>query len=207
MKRAFDVIVSAVLLVVLSPLLVLLAALSWISTGRPLFVQRRPGLHGRPFPMVKFCTMTSACDADGDLLDDGERLTLVGRTMRRFSLDELPELGNVLAGQMSLVGPRPLLVQYLDLYTPEQARRHEVRPGITGWAQVSGRNRLPWPERLAADVWYVDNHTMALDMRILWMTVRTVVTGHGVDEPGHAGMTKFTGSEGVAGQPGPDKES
>lgn len=199
MKRLFDIVVSAFLLVVLSPLLVVLALASWASTGRPFFLQERPGLGGRPFRMVKFCTMNSACGSDGAPLDDGERITRLGAFMRRFSLDELPELWNVLVGQMSLVGPRPLLMEYLDLYTAEQARRHEVRPGITGWAQVSGRNRLAWPERFAADVWYVDHHTMALDVRILWMTIAPVLTGHGVTEPGHASMSKFTGSEQDAG--------
>jgi len=207
-KQIFDVAVALTLLVLLSPLLMLLGILAWISTGAPLFIQVRPGLHGEPFSMVKFSTMTRARGADGVSLGDDRRLTRLGRVMRRYSLDELPELWNVLRGQMSLVGPRPLLMDYLALYTPEQARRHDVRPGITGWAQVSGRNLIPWAERFRLDVWYVDNQSIGLDARILWMTVWSVIGGKGVNEPGHASMTRFTGIGGSAGLTSEkDKES
>jgi lipopolysaccharide/colanic/teichoic acid biosynthesis glycosyltransferase len=158
-----------------------------------LFEQVRPGLHGRPFRLVKFRSMRDARRPDGSLLPDSERLTALGRFLRSSSLDELPELWNVLRGDMSLVGPRPLLMEYLALYSTEQARRHEVRPGITGWAQVNGRNSVPWPERLAMDVWYVDHRSMLLDLRILFMTVGRVLRRSGISEHGEATMTAFRG--------------
>ncbi|RMF01918.1 MAG: sugar transferase, partial [Alphaproteobacteria bacterium] len=163
--------------------------------GRPvIFAQRRPGLHAKPFTMYKFRTMRDARGPDGTPLPDAQRLTPFGRFLRRTSLDELPEFWNVLKGDMSLVGPRPLLMEYLDLYTSEQARRHEVRPGITGWAQVNGRNALTWEEKFAHDVWYVDNRSLALDFRILLKTLASALTGHGVSAEGHATMPPFTGS-------------
>jgi lipopolysaccharide/colanic/teichoic acid biosynthesis glycosyltransferase len=157
------------------------------------FTQTRPGKDGKPFQMVKFRSMTTAKDADGNLLPDDQRLPKFGKLLRSTSLDELPELWNVLKGDMSLVGPRPLLMQYLDRYTPEQRRRHEVRPGITGWAQVNGRNNVPWEERFKMDVWYVDNHNLLLDIKILWMTVLKVVKRSDVSQEGHATMTEFMG--------------
>jgi len=171
-KRLFDLAVSALLLLLLSPVLLLLAVLIRLSMGSPvLFRQVRPGFQGRPFSVVKFRTMNHARDAAGELLSDRDRLTPLGRFLRRLSLDELPQLWNVLRGEMSLVGPRPLLMEYLDRYTPEQARRHDVRPGITGWAQVHGRNNLLFSRRLELDVWYVDHQSLALDARILLMTL------------------------------------
>jgi sugar transferase EpsL len=193
-KRAFDVVMSLVALVVLSPLLAVIALLVRARMGSPvLFRQSRPGLHGRPFTLVKFRTMTDRRDASGALLPDADRLTALGRWLRRTSIDELPELLNVLAGEMSLVGPRPLLVEYLPLYSPEQARRHAVRPGITGWTQVNGRNALSWDEKFAFDVWYVDHRSMRLDLSILARTVKQVVSGHGVSAPDHATMEPFRG--------------
>jgi lipopolysaccharide/colanic/teichoic acid biosynthesis glycosyltransferase len=196
MKRLFDIVISSAALLVLSvPLAVLAWFIRW-RLGRPvLFCQARPGLQGRPFTMVKFRTMTNARGADGDLLPDSQRLTAFGRFLRSTSLDELPELWNVLKGDMSLVGPRPLLMEYLPLYTTEQARRHEVRPGITGWAQVNGRNALTWDEKFALDVWYVDNRTFWLDIKILWLTVRKVLLRDGISAAGDATMPKFTGKK------------
>ena len=158
------------------------------------FRQTRPGRHGTPFEMVKFRTMRDAIDADGRPLPDAERLTKLGRFLRSSSLDELPELWNVLKGEMSLVGPRPLLMEYLPLYSPEQARRHEVRPGVTGWAQVNGRNAISWDEKFALDVWYVDNRSLWLDLKIIWLTIRKVVRREGISAAGEATMSKFTGS-------------
>ncbi len=176
-----------------------LLALAWLirhKLGSPvLFRQVRPGLHGRPFTMVKFRTMTDERGPDGDLLPDAQRLTAFGRFLRASSLDELPELWNVLKGEMSLVGPRPLLMEYLTLYTPEQARRHKVRPGITGWAQVNGRNAISWADKFALDVWYVDHRSLCLDVQILWRTVRKVLVRDGISAAGEATMTKFTGSK------------
>jgi lipopolysaccharide/colanic/teichoic acid biosynthesis glycosyltransferase len=163
--------------------------------GSPVFFkQQRPGLHGKPFYMFKFRTMTNACDGDGCLLPDCDRLTPLGRFLRSTSLDELPELFNVLKGDMSLVGPRPLLMQYLDRYTPEQARRHEVRPGVTGWAQVNGRNALSWEDKFEMDVWYVDNRSFWLDLKILWMTLLKVVRREGISGDGCETMTEFEGT-------------
>ncbi len=196
MKRLFDVVVAALTLLLLALPLVALASLVQRKLGSPvLFTQVRPGLHGKPFRMVKFRTMTDARDASGALLPDAQRLTPFGRFLRSSSLDELPELWNVLHGEMSLVGPRPLLMEYLPLYTPEQARRHEVRPGITGWAQVNGRNAINWADKFALDVWYVDHRSLWLDLRILWLTVRKVLVRDGISAAGEATMPRFTGSE------------
>lgn len=195
-KRLFDIIASAVLLIVLSPLMLVIAALVWANAGSPvIFKQVRPGLHGRPFTMYKFRTMTDARDENGRLLPDEQRLTKFGRFLRSTSLDELPELFNVLKGDMSLVGPRPLLMEYLPLYTPEQARRHEVRPGITGWAQVNGRNAISWEEKFKYDVWYVDNWSLWLDLKILFMTIVAVLRRNGISAEGHATMPVFRGQE------------
>lgn len=181
MKRLFDLVVSASLLALFSPVLLVLAVLIRVFMGSPvLFRQVRPGFHARPFTVVKFRTMNDARDAGGQLLSDPERLTGLGRFMRRLSLDELPQLWNVLRGEMSLVGPRPLLMEYLDRYTPEQARRHQVRPGITGWAQVHGRNDLLFSRRLELDVWYVDHHSLVLDLKILLMTLSRTLRMSGV---------------------------
>lgn len=196
LKRFFDILIGGVLLVLLAPVAGLVALVILVDMGRPvIFAQRRPGLNGAPFRMYKFRTMREANDAAGNPMSDELRLTRVGRLLRRSSLDELPELFNVLKGDMSLVGPRPLLMEYLDLYSSEQARRHEVRPGMTGWAQVQGRNALDWDERFRLDVWYVDNRSFILDAKILLLTVRTVVGGRGVARSGHATMPKFTGSK------------
>lgn len=196
MKRLFDLLVTAGLLPLLLPLLVAVAVLVRLNLGRPvLFRQIRPGLNGRPFALLKFRTMTDGRDKSGALLPDAERLTTFSAWLRRTSLDELPELCNVLKGHMSLVGPRPLLVEYLPLYTPEQARRHEVRPGVTGWAQVNGRNAIEWEEKLALDVWYVDNRSMILDLKILWLTVWKVAAAEGITRRGHATTEKFGGSK------------
>ena len=196
MKRSIDFLLSCIALVAFSPLLLILAILVRLLLGSPvLFRQTRPGLGGRPFRLIKFRTMTDNADADGVFLPDSERLTAFGRMLRATSLDELPELWNVLKGDMSLVGPRPLLMEYLDLYTAEQARRHEVRPGITGWAQVNGRNALSWEDKFALDVWYVENRSNLLDMKILWMTAWRVFFRHGISHPGEATMKRFTGSD------------
>ncbi|MEF2229379.1 MAG: sugar transferase [Pseudodesulfovibrio sp.] len=195
MKRLTDLAVAALALLLLWPLLLLLALLVRVNLGSPvLFRQVRPGLHGRPFTILKFRTMRDAAGSDGRLLPDAKRLTRFGRFLRSASLDELPELWNVLVGHMSLVGPRPLLMQYLERYTPRQARRHEVRPGITGWAQVNGRNALSWEDKFELDVWYVDNRSLALDLRILWLTLASVLRREGVSQPGHATMEEFMGS-------------
>jgi sugar transferase EpsL len=195
LKRVIDVVGAAAALVVLSPLLAVVALLVRVRMGAPvLFRQPRPGRGGRPFLIAKFRTMTDRRGADGELLPDAERLTALGRWLRRTSIDELPELLNVVHGDMSLVGPRPLLMEYLPLYTPEQARRHEVRPGITGWAQVHGRNAVTWEEKFDLDVWYVDHRSTRLDVEILGRTVAQVLSGHGVSAPGHATMEPFRGS-------------
>ncbi|MCB0074825.1 MAG: sugar transferase [Caldilineaceae bacterium] len=194
-KRLFDVIIAGIALVVLAPLLALLALLVRATMGAPvLFRQDRPGLHGAPFTLYKFRTMLDTRDAHGNLLDDDARLTAVGRFLRSTSLDELPELVNILKGDMSLVGPRPLLMEYLLRYTPEQMRRHDVVPGLTGWAQVSGRNALDWDEKFARDVWYVDNRSFLLDLRILAATALIVLRRQGISQPGHATAEKFTGT-------------
>lgn len=194
-KRSFDVAVSGAVLILFSPLFALLALLIRLRLGSPIFFrQMRPGLLGKPFLMVKFRTMTDARNAEGQLLPDGERLTPFGRFLRSTSLDELPELWNVLRGDMSLVGPRPLLLAYLDRYSPEQARRHEVRPGITGLAQVNGRNALTWAEKFRLDVVYVDTWTFGLDLRILAKTVVAVLRREGIAAPGQSTVEEFRGN-------------
>ncbi len=194
LKRLIDIVASAGGLVVLSPVLLVLWLLVRRRMGSPaLFRQVRPGLHGQPFEMIKFRTMRDAIGPDGQPLPDAERLTDFGRWLRATSLDELPELWNVLKGQMSLVGPRPLLMEYLPLYSPEQARRHEVRPGITGWAQINGRNAVGWDQKFALDVWYVDRHTLWLDVKIIALTLRRIVQRDGISAPGSATMDKFQG--------------
>ena len=194
MKRAFDLLVSLSLLVVLSPIVAAVALVVRLALGRPvLFRQQRPGLRGTPFTLYKFRTMRQATDAT-PRVPDAERLTRLGIFLRSTSLDELPELWNVLRGDMSLVGPRPLLMEYLPLYTPEQARRHEVRPGITGWAQVNGRNAISWEEKFRLDVWYVDHHSLLLDLRVLGRTVRKVFARENISEPGRATVTFFKGT-------------
>lgn len=194
MKRLFDIVISFGLLALLAIPMLGLSLLIRSRLGSPvLFKQVRPGLYGKPFVMVKFRTMTDQRDSLGLLLPDAQRLTAFGRFLRSTSLDELPELWNVLRGEMSLVGPRPLLMEYLPLYTEEQARRHEVRPGITGWAQVNGRNALSWEDRFKADVWYVDNQSLILDLRILWRTFYKVISRDGISQAGEATMSKFTG--------------
>lgn len=195
MKRTFDLAVSVGALIVLTPLILILAVLIRIKLGSPvLFVQLRPGLRGKPFTIYKFRTMAELYDADGQLLSDEQRLTAFGKWMRRYSLDELPQLLNVLKGELSLVGPRPLLMEYLDRYTPEQARRHEVKPGITGWAQVNGRNELSWEQKFALDVWYVDHRSFGLDLLILWKTAQKVLRSEGISQAGHATMPVYMGS-------------
>ncbi len=196
MKRVFDFVVSLVALLLLAlPLLILIVQVRG-KLGSPVFFrQTRPGLYGKPFEMVKFRTMTDSRDSDGKLLPDASRLTQFGKFLRSSSLDELPELWNVLKGNMSLVGPRPLLMEYLPLYSPEQARRHEARPGITGWAQVNGRNALSWEEKFKLDVWYIENQSLWLDIKILALTVQKVLARDGVNAVGEATMSKFTGSK------------
>lgn len=196
LKRALDFFSAVLLLVILSPILLILWALVSVKLGKPaLFRQSRPGKDGKLFTLVKFRTMTAETDAHGDLLPDSQRLTRFGRFLRSTSLDELPELWNVIRGDMSFVGPRPLLEAYISLYSPTQGRRHEVRPGITGLAQVKGRNALSWQEKFGLDVWYVDNRTFRLDMAILWWTVASVFRREGVSAEGSATMPPFTGND------------
>lgn len=195
-KRLLDILVSLAALILLSPLLLLTALLVARNLGSPvLFRQVRPGLNGQPFTILKFRTMKDATDQHGNSLPDSERLTHFGMKLRNTSIDELPELINVLRGDMSLVGPRPLIMAYLDRYTERQARRMEVRPGITGWAQVNGRNSVDWDQRFEMDVWYVDNHNLFLDAKILWLTIMTVLRREGVSADGHVTMPEFTGSQ------------
>ncbi|HAS6903719.1 TPA: sugar transferase [Vibrio parahaemolyticus] len=194
MKRLFDFCASLFGLVLLSPIIALVAWKIRKNLGSPvLFRQIRPGLHGKPFEMVKFRTMKDAVDAQGNPLPDSERMTPFGDKLRNSSLDELPELWNVLKGEMSLVGPRPLLMQYLPLYSKEQARRHEVRPGVTGWAQINGRNAISWEDKFKLDVWYVDNHNLLLDIKILFLTVKKVFVKEGISADGHVTIEPFTG--------------
>jgi len=194
MKRMIDILGSLAALLVLLPVILLVAAaIRWRMGAPVLFRQLRPGLHGRPFEMIKFRTMLNATDAQGRPLPDADRLTALGRFLRAASLDELPELWNVLKGDMSLVGPRPLLMEYLELYSPEQARRHEVKPGITGWAQVNGRNAISWEEKFRHDVWYVDNRSLWLDLKILLLSVVKVFMREGIHASSHATMPAFTG--------------
>ncbi len=195
MKRLMDILVAALALLILAVPLLLVFWQVRSRLGSPaLFRQTRPGLHGLAFEMFKFRTMTHAIGRDGELLPDAQRLTALGRFLRSTSLDELPELWNVLKGDMSLVGPRPLLMAYLPLYSPEQARRHEVKPGITGWAQVNGRNALSWEEKFKLDIWYVDNRSLRLDFKILGLTVRKVLLREGISAQGDATMPVFRGS-------------
>jgi len=195
MKRFFDFIVSFVLLVSLIPVIVLVSLVVRVFLGAPVFfMQSRPGLHGKPFKLYKLRTMIDVCDASGNPLTDELRLTPLGKFIRRTSLDELPQLWNVLRGDMSLVGPRPLLMEYLPLYSTEQARRHLVRPGITGWAQVNGRNALSWEQKFELDVWYAANHNFWLDIKILGLTIIQALTGKGVSSENHATMLRFKGS-------------
>ncbi|WP_438434859.1 sugar transferase [Gorillibacterium sp. sgz500922] len=195
MKRSFDLLVAVPLFVAALPLLIVLAVLARIKLGSPiLFRQVRPGLGGKPFTLYKLRTMTDARDEFGELLPDHLRLTRFGQFLRKYSLDELLQLWNVVKGELSLVGPRPLLPEYLELYTPEQAKRHDVRPGITGWAQVNGRNAITWEERFRLDVWYVENRSFRLDLKILGMTVRKVLRHEGIQNPQHATMPVFRGS-------------
>ncbi len=196
LKRTIDVIGAALGLLLLAPLVLCVWIMIWRDMGRPvLFCQTRPGRDGVPFEMLKFRSMRDARTRDGTLLPDAERLTPLGRKLRSSSLDELPELINVLKGDMSLVGPRPLLMEYLPLYSPEQARRHELRPGITGWAQINGRNAISWPEKFALDVWYVDNRSLWLDLKIVWRTVAKVVRREGISAAGEATMPPFKGEQ------------
>ena len=196
LKRAFDIVASTSALVVLSPVLAITAYKVKKELGSPvLFRQTRPGLHGKPFEMIKFRTMRDATDKEGNALPDSERLTEFGKKLRASSLDELPELWNVLKGDMSLVGPRPLLMEYLPLYNAEQAKRHNVRPGVTGYAQVNGRNSLSWEDKFKLDTWYVEHQSLWLDMKILLKTVKKVIIKDGISAEGEATMTKFTGTK------------
>lgn len=195
MKRLFDFIISFVALVILSPIVALVAWKIKRNLGSPVFFkQLRPGLNGEPFEMIKFRTMKDAVDSNGSALPDAERMTPFGNKLRSSSLDELPELWNVLKGEMSLVGPRPLLMQYLPLYSDEQRRRHEVRPGVTGWAQINGRNSLSWVEKFKLDVWYVDNRSFWLDVKILFLTVKKVFVKEGISADGHVTIEPFKGN-------------
>ena len=193
-KRLFDILASALGLFLLSPVIAIVAWQIHRKLGSPVpFRQVRPGFDGKPFEMVKFRTMRDAVDIQGKLLPDSERMTPLGSFLRASSLDELPELWNVLKGDMSLVGPRPLLMEYLPLYSPEQYRRHEVRPGVTGWAQINGRNALSWEEKFKLDVWYVDNRSFWLDLKIIFLTIKKVVIRDGISADGEVTMPKFTG--------------
>lgn len=206
-KRLFDLVLTIPGVIVLSPLLGLLACLVWAAHGRPvLFRQVRPGYLGKPFAILKFRTMTDIRDDLGNLLPDATRLTRLGRFMRSTSLDELPELFNILRGEMSLVGPRPLLMQYLSRYSPEQARRHHVLPGITGWAQIHGRNALTWEEKFRLDIWYVDHWSLALDIKILFQTVWKTLIREGVNQPGYATAEEFTGASAATAHDQPDDD-
>ena len=201
MKRAFDFLIALITLIFFYPIILLLILLVRQKIGAPVFFsQVRPGLNGKPFKMFKFRTMTDVCDVNGELLADSERLTRFGSFLRSSSLDELPGLWNVLKGDMSLVGPRPLLMQYLDRYTPEQARRHEVRPGITGWAQVNGRNAISWEDKFFLDVWYVDHQSIWLDIKILCLTVFKVIRRSDISATGNATMPEFMGSATTTGR-------
>ena len=196
LKPVIDFILALVALITLSPILILLATFVFWKLGSPIiFRQERPGLHGKAFMMFKFRTMNTDTDSYGNLLTDAERLTPFGKFLRGSSLDELPELINVLRGEMSLVGPRPLLMQYLDRYNPIEARRHEVRPGITGWAQINGRNGLSWEDKFKLDLWYVDNLSFWLDIKILWLTVWKVLKREGISQTNEATMSEFMGSD------------
>ena len=195
MKRLFDVVLAFIGLILLSPVLLIVSLLVRVKLGGPVFfTQVRPGLNGKPFKMIKFRTMKNSVDKSGNLLPDAERMTDFGRLLRSTSLDELPELWNVLKGDMSLVGPRPLLMQYLPLYSREQNRRHEVKPGVTGWAQVNGRNSLSWDDKFKLDTWYIDNRSLLLDVKILFLTVKKVIARDGISQVNNVTMEPFTGS-------------
>ena len=195
MKRIFDIVLAFIGLILLLPVLLVVSVLIYAKLGSPiLFTQVRPGFKGKPFRMIKFRTMKDATDKEGNALPDSERLTEFGKKLRASSLDELPELWNVLKGDMSLVGPRPLLMEYLPLYSAEQAKRHNVRPGVTGYAQVNGRNSLSWEDKFKLDTWYVEHQSLWLDMKILLKTVKKVIIKDGISAEGEATMTKFTGS-------------
>ncbi|RIV46061.1 sugar transferase [Flagellimonas pelagia] len=195
LKRCFDAIVAFTFLVLALPLLILLIVLLFVANhGKPFFYQNRPGKNGKIFKIIKFKTMNDKTDDQGNLLPNKDRITRVGNLVRKSSLDEIPQLINVLKGDMSLIGPRPLLVDYLELYTTEQARRHEVRPGITGWAQVNGRNAISWERKFELDIWYVDNLSLKLDLKILWLTFLKVVKSEGISASAEVTMERFTGS-------------
>ena len=196
LKRLFELLLGGAMLVLLSPVLLLLALLVRVRLGAPvLFKQRRPGFEAKPFVMIKFRTMTDRRDDQGELLPDTQRLTRFGRFLRSTSLDELPELLNVVKGDMSFVGPRPLLLRYLERYTPQQMRRHEAKPGMTGWAQVNGRNAITWEQKFALDVWYVDHASLWLDLKIILLTLWKTLTREGISQPGQATMAEFMGQE------------
>lgn len=195
-KRTLDILLSFVILVLCSPILIITFILLLVANkGEALFIQRRPGKNAKIFEIIKFKSMNDKKGPNGKLLPDGERITKVGHFVRKTSLDEIPQLLNVLKGDMSLIGPRPLLIEYLPLYNEEQSKRHNVRPGITGWAQINGRNTVPWPERFALDVWYVNNISFLLDLKILWLTALKVVTRDGISSETSATMEFFTGEE------------
>jgi lipopolysaccharide/colanic/teichoic acid biosynthesis glycosyltransferase len=196
LKRIIDIIGSLIGLVVASPIIVVISIIIYITMGRPIFFKQvRPGLKGKPFVIYKFRTMLDLRDEKGNLLPDEKRLTTIGKFLRNTTLDELPEFWNVLKGDMSLVGPRPLLMEYLDRYTPEQARRHNVKPGMTGWAQINGRNAITWEEKFKLDVWYVDNWNILLDLKIIFLTILKVLKREGISAEGHATMPEFMGSK------------
>lgn len=196
-KRLLDLVLATLLFLILSPIFILLfLALTIHFSGNPIFTQSRPGLHSKVFQILKFKTMKDSRNSDGELLPDAERITAFGRGVRKFSLDEIPQLLNVIKGDMSLVGPRPLLVEYLELYSEEQKRRHEVRPGVTGWAQINGRNTISWEEKFQFDVYYVDHLSFLLDVKILFITFFNVIQGKGVSQQGHVSMGKFEGNRG-----------
>jgi len=195
-KRLMDLLLGLVLIVLTSPFFIIVAiVLVFSNNGNPFFIQSRPGLNGKVFRLIKFKTMAEAFDSKGNLLDDEKRLTNFGKIVRKLSLDELPQFWNVLKGEMSIIGPRPLLEEYLVLYSVHQARRHEVRPGITGWAQVNGRNELDWQKRFELDVWYVDNVSFLLDLKIIFLTIQKIFKREGVSQQGHATMPKFRGNK------------
>ena len=195
-KRLLDITLALILLILLSPIFLVVSILIWVSMGRPvLFRQQRPGMFGQPFMLLKFRTMTFEQDSSGEFYPDSVRMTLLGKYLRRFSLDELPQLINVLRGEMSFIGPRPLLMEYLPLYSPEQSRRHDVLPGITGWAQVNGRNASSWKQRFEHDLWYVDHISPVLDIKIVGLTIRRIFSGSGVNADNDVTMTKFTGRD------------
>jgi sugar transferase EpsL len=195
-KRVLDICLAIGALILLSPFFVVIAVVVRVKVGYPVFFrQQRPGLHGKPFRIYKFRTMTNVCDSQGKLLSDAQRLTALGRFLRSTSMDELPELFNVLKGEMSIVGPRPLLMQYLDRYTMEQMRRHEVKPGITGWAQVNGRNAIAWEDKFRFDTWYVDNQSLRLDLKIIAITMFQIIKREGINQPGQATAKEFEGAK------------